>query len=213
VTILTDIADTRRTSGSSARISISICGSDQAVEQALALGHPETKVHRVSGMILNPRFYETRAAPAASAARRARVWIRSGAARWGWSYSAARARRKCSRCPDYPDRNWLLICGHTRSWRLGLRRFRQAPGFSIEGFTGKCRATCSSRINFIGKPGRQHQRGGAMRLPVIVERNAGRSRRNVTTPRGSRAASNHTVRASYETCHVADWPSLIDTQA
>src|SRR6516165_8120451 len=35
-----------------------ICGSAKAVEQAREMGHPESKVHRVSGMILNPRFYE-----------------------------------------------------------------------------------------------------------------------------------------------------------
>jgi len=50
-----------------------ICGSAKAVEQARSLGHPAHKVHRVSGMILNPRFYEI-APPSAGereAARRA----------------------------------------------------------------------------------------------------------------------------------------------
>src|SRR5690349_1373935 len=35
-----------------------ICGSAKAVEQARAMGHAEDHVHRVSGMVLDPRFYE-----------------------------------------------------------------------------------------------------------------------------------------------------------
>jgi 1,2-diacylglycerol 3-beta-galactosyltransferase len=39
-----------------------VVGSDHAVTQALSLGLPREKIHRVSGMILHPRFY----APAAA---------------------------------------------------------------------------------------------------------------------------------------------------
>ena len=63
---------TRRTSGSSSQVQHFICGSAKAVEQARAMGHAEDKVHRVSGMILNPRFYEIAPLSEKSGRRRAR---------------------------------------------------------------------------------------------------------------------------------------------
>src|SRR5208283_5994531 len=63
VTILTDIADYPPHFWMERQDQHFICGSDRAVQQALAMGHPETKVHRVSGMILNPRFYEMEPGP------------------------------------------------------------------------------------------------------------------------------------------------------
>src|ERR1041385_4223504 len=58
VTILTDIADYPPHFWIERQDQHFICGSDKAVEQALAMGHPKEKIHRVSGMILSPRFYE-----------------------------------------------------------------------------------------------------------------------------------------------------------
>jgi 1,2-diacylglycerol 3-beta-galactosyltransferase len=58
VTILTDIADYPPHFWMEDQVQHFICGSAKAVEQARAMGHAEDRVHRVSGMILNPRFYE-----------------------------------------------------------------------------------------------------------------------------------------------------------
>jgi len=57
VTILTDIADYPPHFWIEKQVQHFICGSAKAVEQARGMGHAEDKVHRVSGMILNPRFY------------------------------------------------------------------------------------------------------------------------------------------------------------
>ncbi|RPI09022.1 MAG: galactosyldiacylglycerol synthase, partial [Acidobacteriales bacterium] len=74
VTVLTDLADypphfwiERR------QEQFLICGSCRAVEQAKALGHPEQRIFRTSGMILHPRFYRT--APVDRAAGRARLGL------------------------------------------------------------------------------------------------------------------------------------------
>src|SRR5215467_9095091 len=64
VTIITDIADYPPHFWLERQDQHFICGSAKAVEQARALGHPAEKVHRVSGMILNPRFYEIPPLPA-----------------------------------------------------------------------------------------------------------------------------------------------------
>ena len=58
VTILTDIADYPPHFWIERQDQYLICGSDRAVEQAMELGHQRAKVFRVSGMILNPSFYE-----------------------------------------------------------------------------------------------------------------------------------------------------------
>src|SRR3954451_1951305 len=58
VTTLTDIADYPPHFWIERQDQYLICGSDKAVEQARALGYPPGKIERVSGMILNPRFYE-----------------------------------------------------------------------------------------------------------------------------------------------------------
>src|SRR6516165_621061 len=58
VTVLTDLADYPPHFWIEAQDQYFICGSDKAVEQALGMGHAPAKVFRVSGMILNPLFYE-----------------------------------------------------------------------------------------------------------------------------------------------------------
>src|SRR5579872_1576850 len=58
VGILTDIADYPPHFWIERQEQHFICGSDKAVEQVRALGHTDDRIHRVSGMILNPQFYE-----------------------------------------------------------------------------------------------------------------------------------------------------------
>lgn len=59
VTILTDLADYPPRFWMERQPQYFICGSDKAVEQARAIGHPAERVYRASGMVLHPRFYET----------------------------------------------------------------------------------------------------------------------------------------------------------
>ncbi len=58
VTILTDIADYPPHFWIERQQQYLICGSDRAVAQARAMGHPDDRIFRASGMILHPRFYE-----------------------------------------------------------------------------------------------------------------------------------------------------------
>src|SRR5271170_2842899 len=57
VTILTDLADFPPHFWIERQEQYFICGTDQAVKQAHALGHPAERVFRTSGMILRPDFY------------------------------------------------------------------------------------------------------------------------------------------------------------
>jgi len=122
VTILTDIADYPPhfwiERGQEQHF---ICGSEKAVEQALDMGHDPSRVHRVSGMILNPRFYEIAPLrPAERAEARAALGFAPelpvGLVLFG-GQGAAVMREIAARLPD---RQLVMICGHNRKLRAQL---------------------------------------------------------------------------------------------
>ncbi len=174
VTILTDLADYPPHFWIERQRQYLICGSDKAVEQALALGHERATVFRVSGMILNPAFYEMAPLSAEQrAAERARLGFQPdrpvGLVLFGGQGAAAMydiARR-------LPDRQLLLICGHNQKLAAKLRALpREAPIF-VEGFTKEVARYMQLADYFIGKPGPGSiSEAIAMHLPVIVVRNA-----------------------------------------
>jgi 1,2-diacylglycerol 3-beta-galactosyltransferase len=174
VTILTDIADYPPHFWMERQVQHFICGSAKAVEQARAMGHADDKVHRVSGMILNPRFYEIAPLSAEErAAARAKLGFDPakpvGLVLFGGEGSAA--MREIAR--RLPDRQLLAICGKNAKLREKLQNMpRTAPMF-VEGFTKDVPRYMQLAEYFIGKPGPGSiSEAVAMRLPVIVERNA-----------------------------------------
>jgi 1,2-diacylglycerol 3-beta-galactosyltransferase len=173
VTILTDIADYPPHFWIERQDQHFICGSGKAVEQALAMGHPASKVHRVSGMILNPRFYEIAPlTPEERAAARAQLGflpeLPVGLVLFGGEGSAV--MRQIAR--SLPDRQLLLICGRNEKLRARLQFPHPAPMF-VEGFTKEVPRYMQLADYFIGKPGPGSlSEAVAMHLPCIVERNA-----------------------------------------
>jgi UDP-N-acetylglucosamine:LPS N-acetylglucosamine transferase len=151
-----------------------ICGSDQAVEQALALGHPESKVHRVSGMILNPQFYEM--APLRTAERaekRANLGFDPELPVGLVLFGGQGAAEMVEIARSLPERQLLLICGHNQKLASRLRALPRQAAVFIEGFTQEVPRYMQLADYFIGKPGPGSiSEAVAMRLPVIVERNA-----------------------------------------
>jgi 1,2-diacylglycerol 3-beta-galactosyltransferase len=180
VTILTDLADYPPhfwiEPAVDGELVYVICGTDKAVEQALALGHSPSRVFRVSGMILNPGFYEIPPLTAeARAAARARLGFRPelpvGLVLFGGQ--GAQVMLKIAR--RLPGRQLLLICGHNRRLAEGLKCYAPHHGgpLFIEGFTREVPRYMQVADYFIGKPGPGSiSEAVAMRLPVIVERNA-----------------------------------------
>ena len=174
VTILTDIADYPPHFWMEQQVQHFICGSAKAVEQARAMGHAEDKVHRVSGMILNPRFYEI--APLGDEQRaeaRARLGFDPakpvGLVLFGGEGSAA--MRQIARL--LPDRQLLLICGNNAKLREKLQALPHVAPMFVEGFTNEVPRYMQLADYFIGKPGPGSiSEAVAMRLPVIVESNA-----------------------------------------
>jgi hypothetical protein len=170
VTILTDIADYPPHFWIERQRQYFICGSKRAVQQARELGHEDKFILQTSGMILNPRFYEPIAIDRAS------------------------ERRKLGLDPDRPtglvmfggqgsnvmleiarnlDTQLIFICGKNEELAAKLRAMtRPAPTF-VEGFTKQVPYYMRLADFFIGKPGPGSlSEALAMKLPVIVERNA-----------------------------------------
>jgi len=173
VTILTDIADYPPHFWMERQVQHFICGSAKAVEQARAMGHAEDKIHRVSGMILNPRFYEIAPLSAEErAAARSKLGFDPakpvGLVLFGGEGSAV--MREIAE--SLPDRQLLLICGNNAKLRTRLQAMPHAAPMFVESFTKEVPRYMQLADYFIGKPGPGSiSEAVAMRLPVIVERN------------------------------------------
>jgi 1,2-diacylglycerol 3-beta-galactosyltransferase len=174
VTVITDIADYPPHFWIEPQDQYLICGSAKAVEQARSMGYPESRVAHVSGMILNPRFYELEPLTAEQrAAERARLGfdpaLPVGLVLFGGQGAAVMldiARR-------LPDRQLLLICGHNRKLTERLRKLSHPAPLFVEGFTKEVPRYMQLADYVIGKPGPGSiSEAVAMKLPVIVERNA-----------------------------------------
>jgi UDP-N-acetylglucosamine:LPS N-acetylglucosamine transferase len=173
LTVLTDIADYPPHFWLEPVAQHVVCGSEKAVEQALAMGHPRERICRVSGMILNPAFHD--AAPPSAAERakeRAALGFDErpvGLALFGGHGSPKMleiARR-------LPDRQLLMICGHSEKLAEQLRAMRRPAPMYVEGFTGEVPRYMQLADYFIGKPGPGSvSEALQMRLPAIVESNA-----------------------------------------
>jgi 1,2-diacylglycerol 3-beta-galactosyltransferase len=173
-TILTDIADYPPHFWMEPQPQHWICGSDKAVEQALAMGHAEEMVHRVSGMILNPRFYDIeplREAQRAEAREQLGFDPKQpvGLVLFG-GQGAAVMRQIAERLPD---RQLILICGRNPKLRAKLEELPHRAAMYVEGFTQEVPRYMQLADYFIGKPGPGSLSEAAeMKLPVIVEHNA-----------------------------------------
>lgn len=174
VGILTDIADYPPHFWIERQPQHFICGSDRAVEQALAMGHDRQHVHRVSGMILNPMFYEVAPLdPAARAQARARLGFDPQKAVGLVLFGGQGAAVMFDIARRLPQRQLLLVCGHNARLRAKLQGLPHSAPLFVEGFTKEVPRYMQLADYFIGKPGPGSlSEAAAMHLPVIVERNA-----------------------------------------
>jgi len=174
-TILTDLADYPPHFWIERESDYLICGSAKAFEQARALGHPDDHIFRASGMILHPRFYEP--VETGREAERSRLGLDS-ALPTGLVLFGGQGNSVMIEIAERLDRSGLalqliLICGHNRKLYEKLRACRFRMPCFVEGFTNEVRHYMHLSDFFIGKPGPGSiSEALAMKLPVIVERNA-----------------------------------------
>jgi 1,2-diacylglycerol 3-beta-galactosyltransferase len=174
VTILTDIADFPPHFWIERQEQYLICGSEKAVAQALALGHSESLVFQVSGMILSPSFYDApRLSPQRRKEAREALGFDAGSPVGLLMFGGQGAAVMLDIARRLPNRQILAICGHNDKLAEKLRQLDRPATMFVEGFTSEVPHYMQLCDYFIGKPG-----PGAlseaifMGLPAIVERNA-----------------------------------------
>ncbi|MGD0361027.1 MAG: glycosyltransferase [Bryobacteraceae bacterium] len=175
VTILTDIADYPPHFWIERQEQYFICGSDRAVAQARELGHADRFIFRAPGMILNPRFYEP--VEADRGAQRQRLGLNpgwpTGLVLFGGEGSVAMLEIAHRLEAAARPLQLILICGRNQKLAAKLRAMPSRIPIFVEGFTREVPYYMHLSDFFIGKPGPGSiSEAIAMKLPVIVERNA-----------------------------------------
>jgi 1,2-diacylglycerol 3-beta-galactosyltransferase len=173
VTVLTDLADYPPHFWLERQEQFVVCGSDRAVAQARSLGLREDQIYKTSGMILHPKFYQEIAAD--RAAERQRLGLDpdlpTGLVMFGGHGSSVMV--KIARRLEATKLNLqlILICGHNE--RLAAELCGIQGRKYVEGYTTEVPYYMHLADFFIGKPGPGSiSEALAMKLPVIVERNA-----------------------------------------
>jgi hypothetical protein len=172
VTILTDLADFPPHFWIERQNQYLICGTEKAVEQARSLGHPDAHIFRTSGMILRPSFYQPVTADRAS--ERSRLGLDpdlpTGLVLFGGQGSSVMpeiAKRVTARA------QFIFICGRNKKLAGVLRAMQTKFPKYVEEFTSEIPYYMHLSDFFVGKPGPGSiSEAIAMRLPVVVERNA-----------------------------------------
>ncbi len=175
VTLLTDLADYPPHFWMERQPQFFICGTERAVEQARGMGHHDARVFRTSGMILNPRFYDPAAVDVATERKRLGLepGVLTGLVLFG-GYGA-RAMLEISERLESSELpiQLIFICGRNERLADALRRRPLRRPRFVEGFTREVPYYMRLSDFFLGKPGPGSiSEALAMRLPVIVERNA-----------------------------------------
>ena len=172
VTILTDLADYPPHFWIEQQKQYLICGTDKAVEQALALGHPKELVFQTSGMILRPKFYDPLTIDRGEERDQLGLDpdLPTGLVLFGGEGSSVML--------DIANRitapaQFIFICGKNKKLADQLRRLPTTFPKYIEGFTSEIPYYMRLSDFFVGKPGPGSiSEALAMHLPVIVECNA-----------------------------------------
>jgi len=172
VTILTDLADYPPHFWIEQQQQYLICGTSKAVEQAQALDHSAQAIFQTSGMILRPNFYEPVTADRAEERKKLGLdpELTTGLVLFGGEGSNVMldiAGRVTARA------QFIFICGKNQKLAERLRGLPTKFPKHVEGFTSQIPYYMHISDFFIGKPGPGSiSEALAMRLPIIVERNA-----------------------------------------
>jgi len=175
VTVLTDIADYPPHFWIERQSQYFICGSDRAVAQARSMGHSEDRIFRTSGMILHPRFYEPPIEDRLAAREKLglRPDLPTALVLFGGFGSGAMLEIAERLDRSDLELQLIFICGKNEKLAKALRDRVSRLACFVEGFTTKVNRYMQTADFFIGKPGPGSvSEALAMRLPVIVERNA-----------------------------------------
>ncbi|MSV31862.1 MAG: galactosyldiacylglycerol synthase, partial [Bryobacterales bacterium] len=136
VTVLTDMADYPPHFWIERQKQIFICGTDRALQQVLEIS-PESSAHRVSGMILNPKFYDI--SPVDVSAERRRLGLDpsrpTGVVLFGGMGSKKMDEIFLRIDKSSLDVQLILVCGKNEKLRKRLAERPSRIIKFVEGFT------------------------------------------------------------------------------
>jgi len=175
VTLLTDIADFPPHFWMEKQRQYLVCGSERAVEQAATIGYEAWQIRRASGMILQPRFYETK--PVDIPREREQLGLRPDLPTALVLFGGHGGRVM----NDIYDQlssvgeplQAIFLCGKNTALAERLKARKDGLPIHVEGFTREVPRFMQLADFFIGKPGPGSiSEAIHMNLPVIVQRNA-----------------------------------------
>ena len=148
-----------------------VCGTPRAVAQAREQGCAESHIHRTSGMILRPDFYQ----PVALDRRLEQTRLGldperpTGFVMFGGHGSAA--MRDIAQ--QLGDVQLILMCGHNAALAKKLRAMKSGAAHAVIGFTPEVQRYMRLADFFIGKPGPASLSEAVQQgLPIVTVRNA-----------------------------------------
>jgi UDP-N-acetylglucosamine:LPS N-acetylglucosamine transferase len=175
VTILTDMADYPPRFWMEKQPQYFVCGTQRAKDQALAMGHPSSRVFQVSGMILRPHFYEAQSIDRREERERLGLdpYLPTGLVLFGGQGSNVMFAIAERLGNSSENLQLIMICGRNTRLRKRLEALNTRNKIFTEGFTKEIPYYMHLSDFFIGKPGPGSiSESLKMNLPVIVERNA-----------------------------------------
>ena len=175
VTILTDLADYPPRFWMEKQDQYFICGTERAVRQAKALGHPAERVMGVSGMILRPQFYESWTGDRLTERKRLGLDanLPTGLVLFGGEGSHAMYSIAKRLGNSQLDLQLIMVCGKNKSLKERLQRLEVRNRILVQGFTTEIPYFMCLSDFFIGKPGPGSiSEALQMSLPLIVASNS-----------------------------------------
>ena len=148
-----------------------VCGTRKAVEQARAMGYADDRIFSTSGMIIKPRFYEP--VTVDRTVERKLLGLDPARPTGLVLFGGQGSKVMLEIAERLADTQLIFICGRNAELAKRLQALpAKSPRF-IEGFTQEVPYYMHLSDFFIGKPGPGSiSEAVAMKLPVIVERNA-----------------------------------------
>jgi len=175
VTILTDFADYPPHFWIERQDQFLICPTERAVEQARQMGYRASQIFKVSGVILRPQFYEPVQIDRATERQRLGLQPDAPTALVLFGGQGSSVMFDIAKRLGNSDLGLqlILICGRNERLASRLRSLKTKTPMFVEGFTTQIPYYMRLADFFIGKPGPGSiSEALAMKLPVLVERNA-----------------------------------------
>ena len=177
IVVLTDLADFPPLFWLEPGLDRVVVGTEEAREQALAIGLPEERISRVSGMVLHPSFYRG-SAPGVRGRVRAELGLSSGdfavTLLFGGKGSPEMAPLTEQLLAGHPDWQVVAICGDNPGLlkRLATLEARAAGRLHTFGFTDRVADLMAASDVLVTKPGPGSLAEAVQqRVPVVVTRN------------------------------------------